>query len=66
MAVAMVCVWNMGVRVPQRFMFVPMAVHACGHGLMDMVMVSIVMPVSVFVLQRGVCVRVVMGFHQVQ
>ena len=50
MAVPMVCIWNMGVAVRDRLMLVPMAVGACRHRLMNMVMVMvpIVMPVSMF------------------
>ena len=48
MAVPMVCVWHMGVTVRDRLMLVPMAVGACRHRCMRMVMVPIVMSVGVF------------------
>ncbi len=48
MAVPVVSIWHMGVAVLDRLMQVPMAVGASGHGVVNMGVMPIVMPVGVF------------------
>ena len=57
---------HMGMGVGDGFMPMPMAVHAAGHRIVYVVVVSVVMAVRVFVLKRFVGVHVGVGFRQVQ
>ena len=59
-------VWSMSMRVNQRFMAMPMAMGACGHGYMRMGVVAIVVIVGVLVLHCFVSMFVHVVFSQVQ
>ena len=66
MPVGVVCVRHMGMRMLQRHMLVTVAVFACRHGVVHMVVVAVIVPVGVLVLQRFMGMRVAVGFGQVQ
>ena len=66
MAVPMVCIWNMGVAVRDRLMLVPIAVGALWHGVVQMGVMPIVMPLGMFMFQCVVGMLVRMRFHEMQ
>ena len=57
---------HMWVRVPHRFVPMPMAVFAHGHRVMHVVVVSIVVPVRMLVFERLMLVLVAMRLGQMQ
>lgn len=65
-----VCIWDVGMRVGDGFVSVPMAVAARGHGVMKtmvgVIVVTVVVSVRVFVLKFFVGVCVGMAFHKMQ
>jgi hypothetical protein len=54
-------VGHMGMRMPDGHMAVPVAVFPHGHGVVQVVVMPVVVPVGVLMLQRIVFVLVVMG-----
>ena len=57
---------HMCMRMAPRFVPVPVAVRAGGHGLVQVVVVAVVMAMGVLVLQRLVSVLMAVRFGQVQ
>ena len=60
----MVQVRHMGMGMSGRRVCVPVAVRSCGHRIVRMVMMPVVMAMRVFVIQRRVQVLMLMSFAQ--
>ena len=58
----MVQVRHMGMGMSGRRVCVPVAVRSCGHRIVRMVMMPVVMAMRVFVIQRRVQVLMLMSF----
>ena len=66
MVMHMMSIGYMGMRVPQRWMLMAVAVFADRHRVVDMVVMGVVMPMRVLMLQGLVRVFMPMGLGQMQ
>ena len=66
MAVRMMRIRHVRMRVPQRLMPMPVTVRTGGHRIMDMLVVSVIVAVSVFMFNRFVLMLVTVGLRQMQ
>ena len=64
MRMPMVCVGHMGMRMTRRPVRMPMAVLAHRHRIVPMIVMRVVVPMSMFVLERLVFVLVAVRFGQ--
>ena len=70
MAMRVMRIRHMTVHVPKGLVLVPMAVLACGHGivrvLVQVFVVAVIVPMRVFMCQHLMTMLMVMGLDQMQ